>query len=248
MNEITTPEGECGIHWGLYDLVAQQFTGPFEAVENDGVTRIPAAIQHARDPENKKWIHSIGERTSETGGKVIDSNGTVVCNTTNFLAAHAIACALNAFPTGLRNALLLGNGPYGCNHHSRKNPWDFWAIQVDVDVKDLEQPGTIQHTQRYVGPCGEGEYRLPVAMRYPLHACKHSNKGRAQAAIDVLKELLKKPYMQEQIKKRRSYGLEVKWETMTPVKIHYLTVVADPDEGSALVSQKDGTVKRVKIV
>ena len=248
MKEITRPQGHS---WTLNDLFSQQFVGPFTAVSDDGVTKLPPVIDHSgpkgvRSSRN----YNVAPEANMPGGKIVDSTGEVVASAASYTAAHMIARALNLMPTSEFGVMYLGNSVYGSNHHSRKNPWDFWAVKVTFEHEDLDHPGTILKETRYVGPSLFGEFEAPICVRRPIHANKHHSEARANAAIKFLKEVvLPRKCVQDKIEKIKNGKNPwwVKWDTMEAVRIHYLTVEADKNEGTAIMHNPDGPCTRVQV-
>ena len=248
MKEITRPQGHS---WTLNDLFSQQFVGPFTAVSDDGVTKLPPVIDHS-GPKGVRGSsnYNVAPEANMPGGKIVDSTGEVVASAASYTAAHMIARALNLMPTSELGGMYLGNSVYGCNHRSRKNPWDFWVVKVTFEHEDLEHPGTILKETRYVGPSLFGEFEAPVCMRRPIDAIDthFENEFGKYNFIDTagIRRQSKVDDKIEKIKNGKNPWC-VKWDTMEAVRIHYLTVETDKDEGTAIMRNSDGTCTRVKV-
>ena len=178
---------EPGEYIDGYTVLNESFTGPFKDVDDDG-NPIPGAFRSepVDTAKGKKLSKTILDSLHHPGGKVVDSEGKLVCTTPDWHAATMISISLNQQPKSIPEGMNLGLSQFhGLTKTSPDDDFSFWCIRVPVLC--VKEDGTkVLHRYGYVAPF-YARYEMPMMMRCPLSALRFSGHGSAMKVLDMIR-------------------------------------------------------------
>ena len=211
----------------VYNTFHDRFVGPFKAVTDD-MLPLPSLTdrQFVKRGTIKTISNIVYDDIDHVGGKVIDSNCKVVCNTTTWLSAKSIALMLNSMPEGIREGSALGMlDCHGMLRHVKEDKFAFWCIQVPFKEYKKNAPEKISN-MCYVAPFKWLHEYPPIAYS-PMAALRFSGHSAALNVLEYIKSyVLEIPY----IKKRElelmeliksNGGTRALWEEAKPVMVKF---------------------------
>lgn len=211
----------------VYNTFHDRFIGPFHAVTDDMHELPPLTDRQLVKHNSIKTVSNIVyDDIDHTGGKVVDSRGRVVCDSSTWLAAKSIALMLNAMPEGIREGSALGMLEYhGMSRHVKEDKFAFWCIQVPfVELKenDLKK---ISH-MCYVAPF-KWLHAYPPVINNPMSALRFSGHSAALKVLEYIKsDVLEIPSVRQMLTKnvelvKKSGGTYPLWEDARPVLVKF---------------------------
>ena len=213
----------------LYDVTHTAFKGPFKAQSVDGGT-LPPFCEWKMGDGGKVVIRLYIDPTPMHGARVVDAEGNIVANDIGFIAAYAIANALNKQPEGLKDGFETGmtcNG--GMNRHLKENKFMFWTVTIkSVEYNPLySQADGSRYIHSRVGYLSSlnNRYEPPAICSSPMSAIRFRSRQLALRFIEIVNDI-KKNCVQivhdvESNEKEPNYIKRWDWDSMEPVLIQF---------------------------
>ena len=204
----------------LYDVMHTAFKGPFKAQSIDGKP-LPPYCEWKLSDSGSGVLRLYLDSTRSYIARVVDADGDVVACDISYIAAYAIANALNKQPEGFRDGLETGlTCNSGMNRHLKENKFMFWTVMIkaaDYNPLDHSRVGYLSSLTN--------RYETPAICSSPMSAIRFRSKQTAQRFIEIVNDIKKNcvqiVYDIEGNEKEPSYLKRWDWDSLEPVLIQF---------------------------
>ena len=204
----------------LYDVMHTAFKGPFKAQTIDGKP-LPPYCEWKLSDSGSGVLRLYIDSTRANIARVVDAEGVVVACDINYIAAYAIANALNKQPEGFKDGFETGlTCNSGMNRHLKENRFMFWTVMI----KSVEY-NPLDHSRVGYLSSLTNRYETPAVCSSPMSAIRFRSKQTAQRFIEIVNDIKKNcvqiVYDIEGNEKEPSYIKRWDWDSLEPVLIQF---------------------------